>query len=56
MFSDYVRRLGLDPEPLLEGLNETTYPLANYRLWSVLMHSNPDAFSEYLARRREALS
>jgi hypothetical protein len=55
MFSEYVRRLGLDPEPLLAGLNETTYPLANYRLWSVLMHKNPIAFSDYLARRRAAL-
>lgn len=56
MFSDYVRRLGLDPEPMLEGLNERTYGLANYRLWSVLMRKNPHGFSEYLARRREALS
>ena len=56
MFSEYVRRLGFDPEPLLVGLNETTFPLANYRLWSLLRQQCPDAFSDYLSERRSVLN
>lgn len=52
LFPDYVRRLGLDPEPMLEGLTEQTYPLANYRLWSALMRSMPKQFSAYNSARR----
>lgn len=52
LFDDYVRRLGLDPEPMLEGLNEQTESLATYRLWSVLMRKCPNAYSEYVSKRR----
>lgn len=53
LFDDYVRRLGLDPEPMLAGLNERTESLANDRLASVLMRQCPYAFSDYVSRRRD---
>lgn len=54
-FCVYVERLGLDPEPLLEGLNERTYILANIRLASALMHADPVGFELYIVQRRQAL-
>ena len=56
MFPEYVRRLGLDPVPMLDGLTERTYPLANYRLWSVLMREMPKQFSAYVSARRAVYS
>lgn len=52
LFDDYVRRLGLDPEPMLAGLDERTESLATYRLWSALMRQCPSAFADYVSRRR----
>lgn len=52
LFDEYVRRLGLDPAPLLDGLTEQTLVLANYRLWSMLMRGCPEAFSNYLSARK----
>jgi len=52
LFDDYVRRLGLDPEPMLAGLTERTESLATYRLWSALMRKCPAAFAEYVSDRR----
>ena len=51
-FCEYVRRLGLDPEPLLAGLNEGTYGLLNTRLAAALMRHAPDAHRRYLDARR----
>lgn len=51
-FVEYVQRLGLDPEPLLVGLNERTLVLANQRLSSLLMRLRPDDFRRYVDARR----
>jgi len=53
-FCEYVSRLGLDPEPMLIGLDERTYCLANQRLASELMRQSPDLFMEYVSLRRAA--
>lgn len=53
-FEKYVSRLGLDPEELLVGLNETTMVLANIRLASALMKEAPEAYADYRERRRSA--
>ena len=55
-FSEYVGRLGLDPEELLLGLNERTYVLANQRLASALIRRSPDSFAAYVRARRAAFT
>ena len=51
-FSEYTRRLGLDPDPLLAGLNDRTIELANMRLASELMRRSPDCFLRYVDARK----
>lgn len=47
-FSDYSKRIGIDPEPLLEGLNEVTLCLANLRLATALQREMPSYFNEHV--------
>jgi hypothetical protein len=50
-FRDYCIRMGIDPEPLLEGITEATLPVANTRLASALKIGAPTAFWREVERR-----
>jgi hypothetical protein len=52
-FVQYIERLGLDPDPLLEDLTVRTLPLANSRLASLLFRELPDVFWAHVASRRQ---
>lgn len=47
-FSEYVLRLGLSPDSLLDGLTEQTVCLANGRLATALQRSMPQSFDLYV--------
>lgn len=47
-FLPYIRRLGLDPEPLLEGLNARTIVLANSRMATTLQRAMRPVFDRYV--------
>lgn len=47
-FSEYVKRIGLDPGLLLEELQERTLCLANLRLATTLQRALPDAFDRHV--------
>ena len=51
-FSEYVRRIGMDPDELLVELNERTLCLANGRLATSLQRALPDVFDAHVAQMR----
>lgn len=51
-FEEYVQRLGLDPESLLNGLTETTAYIANHRLATELIRRMPYHYEEYVKTHR----
>lgn len=54
-FVVYVERLGLEPDDLLDGLDDRTAPLANIRLASRLLEAMPGAFNRYFRERRDSV-
>lgn len=54
-FSDYVSRLGLDPDSLLTGLTENSMHIANRRLTTELMRRMPEQYERYIRCRRRNL-
>lgn len=53
-FHEYVSRLGMDPEWLLQGLTPQTVEVANARLATALMRACPEQFWKHVHARRMA--
>lgn len=51
-FVGYVSRMGLDPDPLLEGLTENSLPIANMRLATELMRQLPMFYMGWVEMNR----